>query len=374
MRRYSVRIPNRVVYSLGDTHGCGREVIKFVLGLELRAMLRHDESPAFIQLGDLCDGFAFPEGVDDEGLKALSRQRVREIPELARVLMNERNHFVDWRRDEGVRGQLTGRELLDSTEHDVITATYQALRCFETLLLYARFQRTHRRNFFVLFGNHDADLIRGRCAYGRQQKYLLFGLLGLSPDAVIRHMTEGLTRRVLRNPWIKWLNQRPHIALSADTVYMHGGPTGALSERLAASHDFDAWLGEADAARSRGVNDPMFDEHHDFLSPDGAPNDWLMHPTRVTDFLEAAERPYLAVGHSPFLDFKKGPVLDLSNPSEEMRFKFRTPAQLPPEGRLIKHDTDMKRHGELWACRHVVGSDVWTGIDAQFCETPLRRG
>ncbi len=374
MSRYTQKIPNSVIYSIGDTHGCGREIIDFITRLEIRSCLRGESHPAFIQVGDLCDGFALPEDQSNEALRAMSQSRIDSIPELKSVLEWESNRFVDWSKDLGVRGLLSGKELMACDDHEVVVAVYEAFKCFETLMLYSRFQRRHPNDFFVIFGNHDGDLLRGKCAYGRQQKYILLGLLGLSPKAVIAHMTEGRTRRLLKNPWIKWLNQRPHILMGRDTIYMHGGPTGELSQNLAqsGSEGFAQWIEEIDAARESGMEDSHFTEHESFLSPDGAPNDWLKHPNCILDFLKAADRKYLAVGHSPFLDYEKGPMLDLVNASDEMKKQFATPAQLPPEGRLIKHDTNMKRVGELWACRHEVGTDIWTGIDANLNEFPLR--
>ncbi len=374
MSKFTVKIPHSVIYSIGDTHGRGREVIEFIQKLEMRSILKGERNPAFIQVGDLCDGFAFPEDDSNESLKAQSWARIESMPELKSVLFYPEHHFVDWERDLGERQRLTGEELMACEDRNTVVAVYQAFKCFETLLLYSRYQRAHSENFFVIFGNHDADLLRGQCAYGRQQKYILLGLLGLSPDAVVAHITQGKTRRVLRNHWLNWMNHRPHMILSGDTVYMHGGPTGALSEELAASggDGFDRWSLEMDKARGRGMNDPAFTEHSSFLSPDGAANDWLKHPACILDFLKAAQCEYLAVGHSPFLDYEKGPMLDLANATPDMRYRFRTPAQLPPEGRLIKHDTDMKRMGGLWACRHEVGTDIWTGIDAELNEIPLR--
>ena len=372
--KYTVRIPHRVVYSIGDAHGRGREVIETIQRLEFRSMLRGESHPAFVQLGDLCDGFAMPPNATDDDLRATVHAKIDEMPDLAAVLHRDGNLFVDWRRDEGVRAKLSGHELLNTTDHDILVALFQAVRCFETLKLFCLFQKSHE--FYVTFGNHDGDLLRGGCAYGRQQKYILLGLLGLSPDAVIAHMTEGRTRRVLRNPWLNWLYHCPHIVMSADTVYMHGGPTGAISERLAreGSDGFTTWIDELDSARRNGLRDIAFAEHECFLSPDGAPNDWTLRPDRISDFLHAAGRKYLAVGHSPFLDYEKGPKLDLEHATDEMRHHFTTPGQLAPEGRLIKQDTDMKRTGGLWVCRHEVGTDTWTAFDADLHETPLRRG
>ncbi|GEM_PF-2712220 len=374
MPRYTYQLSHSVIYSIGDTHARGREVIEFINKLEIRSYLRGEKSTAFIQVGDLCDGFSMPDPCDIESLRAACHARIDEIPELRSVLFHEGNTFVDWDRDLGVRQILDANALLSSNDLEVITSVYQAFKCFETLLLYSRWQKTHEDNFYVIFGNHDADLLRGRCAYGRKQKYILLGLLGLSPSAVIAHMTEGKTRRVLRNNWLNWLYRRPHVLMSGDTIYMHGGPTASLSEQLAGAgkSGFDQWIHDMDIARGRGMDHPAFAEHESFLSPDGESNDWVRHPERILDFLKASGKNYLAVGHSPFLDFEKGLKLDLSDAGNHKYFS--TPAQLPPEGRLIKHDTDLKRTGELWACRHVVGSDIWTGIDANLNELPLRKG
>ncbi len=374
MAKYTLTLPHALIYSIGDTHGCGREVIEFVQKLTVRSELRGEDQPAFVQLGDLCDGFALPSDHSIASLKALSQQRIRDIPELEHALKQSGKIFLDWDRDEGITGAFSAQELLESTQEDLVVATYQAFKCFETLLLYSRHQQRHPDEFFVIFGNHDADLLRGRCAYGRKQKYILLALLGFTPDQIKLHMTDGSPDVVIQHPWIKWLSERPHIALSADTVYMHGGPTGELSERFAhADRDaFNTWLEEIDIARANGWDDPHFTEHKCFLSPDGADNDWLRHPERILNFLKASSKNYCAVGHSPFLDFEKGPLLDLAHsPHKDL---FATPAQLSPEGRLIKHDTNMKRVGQLWACRHQTGSDIWTGIDAELNETKLRPG
>ncbi len=375
MTKYTVKIPHSVIYSIGDTHARGREVIEMISKLEMRSVLRGEERPAFVQLGDLCDGFAMPKDWTVESLRGMTMSRINEIPELREVIYRENNHFVNWHRDLGVRELMTGSELLACDEPEVATAVYQATKCFETLLLYSRYQQAHPNQFYVIFGNHDGDLLRGQCAYGRQQKYILLGLLGLSPDAVISHMTKGWTRRVLRNPWLNWLNHRPHIIMSRDTVYMHGGPTGSLSQQLAETgcEGFEKWCEDMDKARGRGMLDPAFEEHKSFLSPDGADNDWLNHPDCIRHFIRAAGTRFLAVGHSPFLDYEKGPLLDLANATDEMKMRFRTPAQLEPDGLLIKHDTDMKRMGGFWACRHEVGSDEWTGIDGALNESSLRR-
>ena len=373
MAQYTLKLTNSVIYSIGDTHGCDRQVIDFIQKLAIRSELRGEARPAFIQLGDLCDGFAFPKEHTVDVLRVCNQTRLAEMPELRAALLDSGNRFIDWERYAGVRGELTGRELLETAQEDIVDAVYQAFRCYETLMLYSRHQQRYPQDFYVIFGNHDADLLRGRCAYGRQQKYIMLGLLGFSPQEVLAHMTEGTPDIVLRHPWLKWLSERPHILLSHDTVYMHGGPTGALGDRFAAPHNgFETWLDEIDKARANGWDDPHFTEHECFLSPDGAANDWLRHPERVLNFLAAARRQYCAVGHSPFLDFEKGPMLDLANTPH--KHLFATPAQLPPQGRLIKHDTNMKRIGELWACRHETGTDVWTGMDAEMKESALRPG
>jgi hypothetical protein len=379
--RYVRDIRNRVVYSIGDTHGRGREVVEFIARLEMQSCLRGEERPIFVQLGDLCDHFALPADRSWQNLSALNAALINSSSVLHNAFYSG-IEFGDWHREgDCICGYYSGKLLLERQDSELQAALYSALKSYETLVLYAGIQLRHPEDFCVVFGNHDADLIRGNCAYGRRQKHILFGLLGFSPDEVCAHMIEGGTPHQMleRSSLLAWLNGRPHLAISDDTVYMHGGPTAVLSERLSQTGDegFHQWLSEIDAAReaghdSRHFEAPVFEEHRSFLAPDGADNDWLKSPHRIMSFLRAADRQYLAVGHSPFLDFEKGLILDLTDPG--LKARITTPALLPPNGCLIKHDTDMKRVGGLWACRHEVGTDVWTAIRADdMQEYEIRR-
>lgn len=377
MAEYVCRIDRPHVYSIGDTHGRGREVVDFIHTLEARSISLCEEKPVFIQLGDLCDCFALPSA---ESLRDCLERRIATVNGLSAALSNGAG-FVDWRLNPGslregqVRAFVSGADLLNSEDSSVLASLYEATMSFETLSVYSALQSTRPDDFVVIFGNHDADLLRGRSDYGRQQKYLLWGLLGFTPEETVAHMLEGTPSVMMRHPWIRWLNERPHLAIAEDAVYMHGGPTGKLSSELrdGGKTSFGEWVDRLAHARHEGWDHPAFKEHECFLSPDGADNDWVHHPETIEDFCEAAGVKYLAVGHSPFLDFEKGPLIDLAR-AESWRHLFHTPAQLPPEGRLIKHDTNLKRGGELWACYHRVGTDVWTGIDVagQACE--LRHG
>ena len=381
MAEFTHILHHKVIYSTGDTHGQGRRVLAF-----LDKVKAHSEAvgehAAFIQLGDLCDAFSFPEDDSDDALRNDVFDRMSRIPELS-LAMRDGRQLVDWRLDNpkydyykgSLRGTHDAMYLLEAGERDQLVAIYQAGKCFETLKLFCERQKANPEQFYVVFGNHDADLLRGKSDYARQQKYLLLGLLGFSPDEVVAHMTKGTTNVILRAPWLAWLNQRPHLLLSRDTAYMHGGPTTELVQKLGHDHRaFRRWLRRADFARHEGWNHPLFKEHFSFLSPDGAPNDWLRHPERIASFCQAARVRYLAVGHSPFLDFEKGPLLDLKNASAEDKSLFVTPALLPPDGRLIKHDTNLKRSGKLWACRHETGSALWTAWDEWTCsESTMRK-
>lgn len=378
---YTKKIQHKVIYSTGDMHGQGRRVVGFLDALERQSVAKHEHA-AFIQLGDLCDAFSFPEDKSDKALRQEVRARMECMPELD-LAMRDGRQLVDWRLDNpkydyykgSLRGTHDGMYLLDEGERDQRVAIYQAVKCFETLkLLYAR-QTARPEDFHVVFGNHDADLLRGRSEYGRQQKYLLLGLLGFSPDEVIAHMQKGTPAVMLRSPWLAWLNARPHMILSRDTAYMHGGPTTEIVKKIGCdARAFQRWLKQIDHARSQGLEHPVFREHFSFLSPDGAANDWLKHPERILSFCHAARVRYLAVGHSPFLDFEKGRMLDLNNVPETIRRLFVTPACLPPDKRLIKHDTNLKRQGALWACRHETGTAQWTAWDEATCTAHAMRG
>lgn len=380
--RYVKNLRNRVVYSIGDTHGRGREVIEFISKLEIRSSLEAEDRPVFVQLGDLCDHFALPTDKSWENLSRLNAALADSSSALHDALYSG-IEFGDWHRESDcICGYYTGSGLLEVRDAELQAALYSALKSYETLVLYRAIQQRHPDEFCVVFGNHDADLIRGNCAYGRRQKHILFGLLGFEPDEVRAHMMEGGTPKKLleRSPYLAWLNDRPHLAMSSDTIYMHGGPTSALSELLAQGgcEAFEQWLAQVDAARCTGEDGrhfeaPVFEEHRSFLAPDGAENDWLKSPQRILSFLKAAKRQYLAVGHSPFLDFEKGLILDLSDPG--LKSRITTPALLSPEGRLVKHDTDMKRVGGLWACRHEVDTQIWTAVRADDMQVyEIRRG
>ena len=386
MLSYTVSLHHRVIYSLGDTHGRGREQISFVEDIRALNAKNTDEDIAFIQLGDLCDGFSFvidghtidPES-GDAFIDALCCEIHRignAIPKLGNILdgsvllVNWHKHTAD--RDGDVVGTYPARDLIARRDLDEIIALYEACKSYETLDLFSSYQAKHPDSFHVILGNHDVDLLLGLSRYGRQQKYLLLGLLGFTPDQVIAHLTRGEGELHKKHPYLAWLYERPHLALSSDTIYMHGGPTTDLSNALLKSkHDgFNAWLAEIDEARNRGLGDPQFREHESFLSPDGANNDWTQFPERLTHFLDAANRRFAAVGHSPFLDFTKGTLIDLKlSTYGEL---FETPAQLPPDNRLVKHDTNLKRGGQLWICKHEVGSNDWFGIDRSLRQTPLR--
>ena len=382
MFKYIHQIEAQNVYSLGDVHGRGREMADFIQALSEKAASSGGETPVFVQLGDLCDCFALPK--DDQGnmlsledLRHCIKHRINHVPGLAQALADEKR-FVDWRlypdslREGTIHGICYADDLINSNEISVLSALYEASMSFETMNCLTALQQKDPDHFIVIFGNHDADLLRGHSDYGRQQKYIFLGLLGFTPDEVVEQMIHGTPSVILRHPWMKWLNERPHMAKSADTLYMHGGPTGKLAKTLADSgHDgFVAWLGELEAARQDGWENPAFEEHHSFLSPDGVDNDWVFQPETILSFCQAANVQYLAVGHSPFLDFPKGPLIDLKN-AQQWRPLFHTPARLRPDGRLIKHDTNLKRGGEFWACRHQTGSSVWTAISADLHEAPL---
>lgn len=374
MAEYTQTLQHKVIYSTGDTHGQGRRVLAMLDRLREKSRSAGEQA-AFIQLGDLCDAFSFPPQETDDALRKDVLERMARIPELS-LAMRDGRQLVDWRLDnpkyDYYKGSLRGTRdpmfLLEEGERDQLVAIYQAGKCYETLKLYFERQQADPEHFYVVFGNHDADLLRGRSDYGRQQKYLLLGLLGFSPDEVIAHMQKGTPDVILRAPWLAWLNTRPHLILSRDTAYMHGGPTTELVQKLGCDHRaFRRWIRRADLARHVGWNHPMFKEHFSFLSPDGAPNDWLCHPERIAMFCHAAHIRYLAVGHSPFLDFEKGPLLDLKNATPQDKQCFVSPALLPPDARLIKHDTNLKRYGELWFCRHETGSSLWTAWDEATC-------
>lgn len=384
MLSYTATVSRRVIYSLGDTHGRGRDQLSFIE--KIRDSRPAGEDYAFVQLGDLCDGFAFSAGgcpIDaqdgDAFIDALCGEIDavgRSVPDLADVLAGDLP-LVNWRkhaddRDGDVVGAYPAKALIARRRREEIIALCEACKSFETLALYCAYQQAHPDSFYVVLGNHDADLLLGKSRYGRQQKYLLLGLLGFSPQDVIDHMTEGRGNLSKRHPYLSWLGERPHLALSSDTVYMHGGPTADLSDALSKSgkRGFEAWLEHIDGARKRGLSEPDFWEHQSFLSPDGADNDWTNHPERLAQFLDAAGRRFAAVGHSPFLDFAKGEQIDLEQ--SQYGELFETPAQLPPDNRLIKHDTNLKRGGRLWACRHEVGASDWTGIDSSLDMRALR--
>ena len=377
MSIYAREITQHVVYSIGDTHGRGREVGDFIDRLRERAKAAGEDA-VFVQLGDLCDCFTLPEPHDNASLREIIRKRIATVPGLREAVSGQRL-FVDWRLFDGslregeVKSFETAESLISCDVPKVLESFYEATMSFETMATFVAMQQANDDVIFV-FGNHDADLLRGRSDYGRQQKYIFLGLLGFGPDEVVAHMQRGTPDVILHHPWMRWLNERPHLVMSADTIYMHGGPTGALTARLAEQGigSFEKWVEMLDEARRIGWDHPEFKEHESFLSPDGAPNDWVNHPACILDFLRLAKRQYLAVGHSPFLDFEKGPLIDLAH-ADNLRPLFHTPAQLPPDGRLIKHDTNLKRGGERWACRHETGTSRWTGINAQFEELPLRR-
>lgn len=384
MRRFVHRIESQNIYSLGDTHGRGREMLDFVGKLTQQAKTSGEETPVFIQLGDLCDCFALPKDTQGnvlsiEDMRLCVKKRLQQVPGLAEALTQEKR-FVDWRlypdslREGSIHGIVQAHDLIEREEISVISSLYEASMSFETMACFTSYQQKDPDHFIVIFGNHDADLLRGHADYGRQQKYIFWGLLGFTPDEVIEHMIHGTPSVILRHPWMQWLNERPHLAQSSDTLYMHGGPTGELSKNLAKSgkDGFEKWLDELESARSEGWEHPAFKEHYSFLSPDGADNDWVYHPETISSFCEAAGVHYLAVGHSPFLDFPKGPLIDLKN-AQQWRPLFHTPARLVPDGRLIKHDTNLKRGGEFWACRHQTGTNVWTSISLDLKETPLPR-
>lgn len=386
MLSYTVSLPHRVIYSLGDTHGRGREQLSFIEDIRSSYAKNAEENAAFVQLGDLCDGFSFvidgtPVDPDSgtAAIDALCDEIARignAVPKLGAILRGS-TPLVNWHkhaddREGDVVGAYPAKELIARRDRDEIVALYEACKSYETLDLFSSYQTRHDNSFYVLLGNHDVDLLIGKSRYGRQQKYLLLGLLGFTPDEVVAHMTRGQGMLYKKHPFLTWLYERPHIAMSDDTVYMHGGPTTALADSLAISKNegFKKWLEEIDDARKMGLDAPPFREHESFLSPDGDVNDWTEHPQRLAQFLDAAKRRFAAVGHSPFLDFVKGALIDLKRSTHGE--KFETPAQLPPDRRLIKHDTNLKRGGQLWICRHEVGSDSWLGIDRTLNSSPLR--
>lgn len=380
MNQYAPTISSRIIYSIGDTHCCGRQIIDFIQRLKTRELVEDSNvQPAFILLGDLCDGFGEPQDWQPRQFVDDIIKRAARFPELQAAL-DDKRPLVNWHKfpnskDGAPVGVITATQILENaglenSGKDELMALYEATRAFETLALYRDLQRSAPDRFFVVLGNHDVDLLRGKSRYGRQQKHLLLGLLGFSPIEVTRHIQNGTPDFMAGHPFLAWLKERPHMILSQDTIYMHGGPTTSLGRRFAVE-SFQTWLDTLDSARACSWDHPAFEEHRSFLSPDSAENDWVAHPETIQNFLKAAGKKYLAVGHSPFLDFEKGKMLDLDAP--ELQIYFKTPAMLPPDGALIKHDTNLKRNGMLWACRHDCLLDAWLGINADtdtFC--PLR--
>jgi len=384
MLKYTQSLHHSVVYSLGDVHGQGGRMVNFIKRLQDMSATKDQKQAAYVQLGDLCDGFSFPVDNSIESLKSEMSTRIHKIPELC-AINGANKPLLNWRLDEpvtnrflgSIRGTTTIEAILSDGTRDMVEALYQATKCFETLKLFYELQTSESNRFYVVLGNHDADLLRGCCRYGKQQKYLLLGLLGFSPDEVEKHMMQGTPALMLRSPYLAWLNERPHILLSGDTVYMHGGPTGKLSRKLrCSSRAFRRWVNELEVARKSefGWNHLAFKEHESFLSPDKAEDDWVRHPEYVDAFCRASQKRFLAVGHSPFLDYPKGKLIDLKRVSQEARVLFRTPARLTINNNLIKHDTNLKRVGEMWACRHEVGSNKWSCLTEDFGEEVQLRG
>ena len=116
MSIYTRELTGDVVYSIGDAHGRGREIVEFLGGLRARARAA-GERAAFVQLGDLCDCFTLPEVHDNATLRALIRRRIAEVPGLREAV--EGRMFVDWRLFEGslregeVRGFETAETLIE---------------------------------------------------------------------------------------------------------------------------------------------------------------------------------------------------------------------------------------------------------------------
>lgn len=358
--QYTVNLHHKHIYSLGDVHGRGQEMLDFLRSLELSPQTLPKDA-CVIQLGDLIDCFAFPPRASIVNLRTTITHILQSpqlqsldhhLPMLAPADSQDQSRTIAQLLDPACN--IERDELFNELKH-----LYSALLSFQTLTLFSQLQSSHPDQFFILIGNHDVDLLRGKCRYAKRQKEFLLSFLGLTNSVVIAHMLEGCPFIIEQSPILKWLQERPHIALSSDTIYMHGGPTTSLSQSLCEHGNgaFDDFLRCADEARTQDWKNPLFLEHHSFLSPDGAHNDWHHNPETITSFCKSAQRSFIALAHSPFLHFPKGQDLDLDDP--KLQTFFEKADRIGPGKMLIKHDTNLKRGGRFCACHHSQNTDSW---------------
>ena len=135
MLSYTATVSRRVIYSLGDTHGRGRDQLSFIE--KIRDSRPAGEDYAFVQLGDLCDGFAFSAGgrpIDaqdgDAFIDALCGEIDavgRSVPDLADVLAGDLP-LVNWHkhaddRDGDVVGAYPAKALIARLTFEELTFT-----------------------------------------------------------------------------------------------------------------------------------------------------------------------------------------------------------------------------------------------------------
>jgi hypothetical protein len=288
-----------------------------------------------VQVGDLVD-----RGREDE-----------RLPErLASAALPKEEVLVPDSGAEDV--SVTLRAVLDGTApwnktslHQERVALLGALDTLETLRGFMALERCSAGRVLCLLGNHDLDLLRGNYNYFRRQKSYLLALLGLSPERIALHARVGLSFAELADaaPELAWLVRRPLLAVGAEIVAVHGGPTRALIDRLPALginsiDQLGAWL---DAAWEVPDHD-AFREGASLLSPDQPEDDFIFGAGLRRTFLGLAKAKLLAVGHSAFLH---------ANHFEPI---------LLADGQVLKLDTGMKRAGPAWLVQRQTG--CWSAL------------
>ncbi|MFA5623589.1 MAG: hypothetical protein WC966_00835 [Bradymonadales bacterium] len=360
MLKYTKYLPHKHVYSIGDIHGRATELLSVMAKFQILPQ-ELSTNACFVQLGDLIDCFSFPKNANVVNLRIavgelLKKPEFADINIDAPMLAPADSH--DFERS--IAELLDPRSTIERDElYNELLHLHSALRSYETLILFKELQEQHPNQFVVVIGNHDIDLLRGRCRYAKRQKEFLLSFLGFSNAIAKTHIQEGCPFILEQSPILAWLNERPHIALSDDTVYMHGGPDAKLAQeiKLRGEDAFIEFLHVIDEARESAWMHPVFLEHDSFMSPDGEKNDWYHHPEILTAFKQASGKEYLAFGHSPFLHFPKGVDLDLND--DELQEYFVKCDRIGPGKILIKHDTNLKRGGRFCVCYHEVGTNIW---------------
>ena len=332
-----LRLPPRLII-LGDVHGRWDVVSA---SLQAAGVIDAQErwiaptGTCLVQVGDLLDADlerVSPPDTDPDGALVIDRfsasiERAlaqRRLSPTRRQAQRALLHPQPSSSDAQLRSQrlaLTAAALVQDT-----------LRAFERL---EREAQARGGRVVVMMGNHELDLLSGRCWWMKAQKRCL--LEQLTGDA--RWSSTSRASSDLLN----WLSERPLMLRVGPLLITHGGPTRSLTETLeekslSSFEEVARWITEASRAP---FDDDFYAEGRSFFSPHAQRDDFIRDSALLSPWLIATSTSCLIVGHSPFLGIPGGLWVDTSDP--RVAHHTNKIHRMGSWGNVIKVDTNLKR-------------------------------